>query len=180
MKIESINIDILNINFVYKFLLNRFINERLESHLCCNGNLRSTYNINRNLHKEKIFQKLVEKINLSSKNFFKDDLLITCMWANVGEYGSNLSRHKHIEEYTSEDFKNYGITGVFYLKKPKNSGNFIADQSIIEVKENQILFFSPHLFHETQINQSDQKRVSVSFNGYLIPKNIHNARLNLT
>ena len=161
--------DKVRINPFYRFLIKRYIYSKLDSHGLCSGDIRSTYHQDHNLQLRKTFQPLVKKINKTSKNFFDANLIITAMWSNVGDYNSKVIRHNHIDNDISTDlFKQRGISGVFYLKKPKNSGNFITDGGIIEVSEGDVLFFSPHLFHQTEKNKSRRKRIAISFNGYLL------------
>lgn len=161
--------DKIRINPFYKFMMKRYIYSKLDLHGLASGDIKSTYHQDYNLQLRKTFQPLVKKITKSSKKFFSADLIITAMWANVGGYNSKIVRHNHIDGDISTDlFKQRGICGAFYLKKPKNSGNFITDNGITEVSEGEILFFSPHLFHETEKNKSRQKRIVISFNGYLL------------
>ena len=41
------------------------------------------------------------------------------MWANVGDYNSKILRHNHIDHFATDLFKQRGVSGSFYLKKPK-------------------------------------------------------------
>lgn len=160
--------DKIHINLIQKFLMKRFIFSNLKEHAYCVGNIKSTYHTNHFLHEQKTFHSLVKKIIQSSKKFFDNELIIVCMWANVGCYKSKTLRHNHIDHFATDLFKQRGISGSFYLSKSRNSGNFIADDKIIEVEQGDILFFSPHLFHSTEINESNKKRIVISFNGYLM------------
>lgn len=139
--------DKIYINPFLRFMMERFVLSNLNDHIYCIGDIKSTYYINNNLQEEKIFQSLIKKIKQSSKKFFDKELIIVCMWANVGGYNSKISKHNHIEHFSTDLFKQKGISGSFYLNKPKNSGNFVANNKIINVNQGDILFFSPHLFH---------------------------------
>jgi hypothetical protein len=160
--------DNIQINPFYRFILKKYIYSKLDLHAYCSGDIKSTYHVDCNLQERKVFQPLIKNITKSSKKFFDNELIIACMWANVGDYNSKILRHNHIDHFATDLFKQRGVSGSFYLKKPKNSGNFIIDDKIINIDQGDILFFSPHLFHETQRNQSHQKRMVISFNGYLM------------
>ena len=101
-------------------MMKRYIYSKLDSHGLCSGDIRSTYHQDHNLQLRKTFQPLVKKITKASKKFFDANLIITGMWSNVGDYNSKVIRHNHIDNDISTDlFRQRGISGVFYLKKPK-------------------------------------------------------------
>ena len=102
------------------------------------------------------------------------------MWVNRNPKGARNSRHTHIT-YT----KNLLLSGVYYVKVPKDSGrirfydprnisimntpdnvyyndsntyNFIAPQ------EDMILFFPSWFEHDVEENKSNDERISIGFN----------------
>lgn len=77
------------------------------------------------------------------------------MWANINYPGSKVSPHSHVGAKNS---------GVFYLQKPKNSGEFILDGKTIPIKQNELILFDSNIIHETEINNSKEKRVVIGFN----------------
>lgn len=170
---NQIVIDKLDLNWFQKYKIKKKIFNNLEKHLYCIGNIQSTYHNDAFLHQHSEFKCLQEKINLSTNKIFKKNFEISSMWANVGTFGSKIDPHNHIEDKYSNyracaDFQTFGVCGAFYLKKPKLSGNFIANGNVIDIQEKDIIFFSPHVVHSTETNKSHQKRIVISFNGYLV------------
>jgi hypothetical protein len=170
---NKVFIDKINLNLVEKYFLEKIILQNLKNHMYCVGNIKSTYHVDAFLHRKKNFFNLTKKINSTAKKIFNKNIHIACMWANVGEYGSKVQNHNHLEDDYSaykgdQYFKSFGICGSFYLRKPKLSGDFVADGKIIRIQENEILFFSPHLVHCTEKNKSNKKRIVISFNGYFV------------
>ena len=168
----QIVIDQLKLNWFRKKILKRIIYKNLDNHMYCVGDIKSTYHTNAFLHKLPELSFFVNKINYSSNKIFKKNIRILSMWANVGSYDSKVIPHDHIVDkftkHRADDFfVNHGICGAFYLSKPKNSGNFIAKNDIVDINENDLVYFSPHMFHSTEINKSHQDRIVISFNGTL-------------
>lgn len=163
----------LKLNWIQKLMIKRKIYKNLKEHLYCVGNIKSTYHADAYLQEHTEFKCIEDKINSVSNKIFKRNFRILSMWTNVGSYGSKINPHNHVRDDFSNFeadnyFKTFGICGAFYLKKPKLSGNFIADGNVVNTNESDLIFFSPHMMHWTEINQSHQDRIVVSFNGYLI------------
>ncbi len=99
-------------------------------------------------------------------------------WVNINKKGHKNSRHSH---FTSNLF----MSGVYYAKVPENSGrirfydprghiirdakdtvHFFGDHvyQYIVPQEGMLLFFPTWLEHDVEENESDEDRVSVSFN----------------
>ena len=99
-------------------------------------------------------------------------------WVNINKKGHKNNRHFH---YTS----NLYMSGVYYAKVPENSGrirfydprghiirdakdtvHFFGDHvyQYIVPQEGMLLFFPTWLEHDVEENESDEDRVSVSFN----------------
>ena len=122
----------------------------------------STYQNHGQLHLQlpkKIINNLVKKIySLVDKHYS-----ITDMWSNLHPNNSFTARHHH----STPQYPNL-ISGVYYLKKPKDSGNLVFDDyGVVKVKENDIILFnqSENLgWHWTERNLSKQQRVIISFN----------------
>ena len=97
---------------------------------------------------------------------------------NINKNGHKNSRHSH---FTSNLF----MSGVYYVKVPENSGrirfydprghiirdakdtvHFFGDHvyQYIVPQEGMLLFFPTWLEHDVEENESDEDRVSVSFN----------------
>ena len=90
-------------------------------------------------------------------------------WFNIAKPGESTGWHDHK--------KGSILSGVYYLKVPQNSGNicFRIKQDKkwyfyeIESKENMLLLFDSKLEHSVKKNLSNQKRVSIAFNLYILP-----------
>ena len=99
-------------------------------------------------------------------------------WVNINKIGHKNNRHFH---YST----NLYISGVYYAKVPENSGRirfydprgpFVRDAQdtihffgkhqyhYIVPQEGMILFFPTWLEHDVEENESDEDRISVSFN----------------
>ena len=108
-------------------------------------------------------------------------------WFNINKKGSYNTKHVH----ANSDF-----SGVFWLKTPNNCGNIVFESphnfsSYMEMQsytekfkhdsgftynhsfkptEGKILIFPSSLQHSVEINESDEARISVSFNIKLLTK----------
>ena len=82
-------------------------------------------------------------------------------WINIMQQGHTTSLHSH------EDADEL-LSGVYYVKVPENSGQFIyhldGEKHSLYPEEGSFLFFSPSLLHEVTEHQSEQTRISVAFN----------------
>ena len=123
---------------------------------------KSSYEVFRKLHKQlppSIINNLTTYINKIVKNKYK----LTDMWTNIHHPQSYTARHNHFADQYP-----LGISGGYYLKKPKNSGNIVFDEEgVVDVHENDLLIF--HQFknrgdHWTERNNSNEDRIIISFN----------------
>lgn len=118
------------------------------------------------------------KLDLSKFN-----LTLNQMWANVNGANSYNRSHQHPDSF---------ISGVYYLKVPKNSGNLVFEDprnpwcilqgsytemnsfSSTEVQYEPspglMILFPSYLPHRVEINNSKEDRISISFNVSLIKK----------
>jgi uncharacterized protein (TIGR02466 family) len=133
--------------------------------------------------KEKILQSLIKNIEYYA-NIFCNDILkvnkkitLTSMWLNINYYKDyNIS---HVHSFSM-------LSGVFYIKTLKNSGNLIfkrnhaleycikdkpveynsynATTFTIPSKENNLYIFPSWYEHYVEPNLSKEERVSISFN----------------
>lgn len=129
------------------------------------------------------FKDLCEAIIKFTVEIFKEEKIknkfyIGNMWANVNSKGGFNEIHTHGNAF---------LSGVYYLKVPKNSGNFRfidpRPQSNLMVPERevntdmdywnriefsgergQILMFPAYVPHQVLLNNSEDIRVSISFN----------------
>tara|TARA_Y100000114_G_C11706298_1_gene301135 strand:+ start:413 stop:1003 length:591 start_codon:yes stop_codon:yes gene_type:complete len=137
------------------------------------------------LYKNSDFQPIVGDILLKAKECFnhldvKDNFVpeLTGLWGMINPPGSRNCIHTHPYNF---------LSGVYYLKVPKDSGNliFLEPRPQMEVlspprkenlsiqlshsvqwepKENCLIFFPSSLQHEVRINNSKEDRVILSFN----------------
>lgn len=112
---------------------------------------------------------------------FKVNFTLNNMWININERGNYNALHNHPHSH---------ISGVFWVKTPDNCGDIAFEnphhfdryieirnlnQEIAEetknyfgytffAKEGSILLFPSDIRHEVQQNNSDEERISISFN----------------
>jgi len=97
-------------------------------------------------------------------------------WLNINKTHSYNVMHSHGRA---------DLIGTYYLCLPENSGNFVVTrndgsqycnlyasrQDLLELtihpKEGRLYLLPGHLWHYVEANQSDQDRISISFNVYL-------------
>tara|TARA_R110002126_G_scaffold152606_1_gene299708 strand:+ start:1024 stop:1599 length:576 start_codon:yes stop_codon:yes gene_type:complete len=130
-------------------------------------------------------KKLISKhVNTYAKEFkLKKELKINNLWININGYKDSNMVHFHPMSI---------ISGVFYVKVPKNSGNLnfhnptedlmsgIIDNNISEYnkhnsstwsftpQENLLFLFPSYYKHSVAPNMSKEKRISISFNSDII------------
>ena len=95
------------------------------------------------------------------KNFIRrqiPDQTFISLWYNVNGYGCYNKLHLHNMEE--------GYSGVFYIDVPdKDMGNlYFEDGTEYEPIPNRLILFPTDLKHGVKPNQSNQKRISMSFN----------------
>lgn len=100
-------------------------------------------------------------------------------WVNINNKGDYNKRHSHADGINL-------LSGVYYVKVPENSGDIIfhdprpsaihymagmryygqgkMQSCKIPVKENRLLYFPSWLEHEVEPNNTDEDRISISFN----------------
>jgi uncharacterized protein (TIGR02466 family) len=139
-----------------------------------------------NLHIKKLVETTLEKTNsLKDELGFKKEkkVILNNMWVNVNEKNNfNLSHYHPISFFSA----------VYYVKFPKNSGKivfenvnplhawFINNNSVehfnhftsndwkLTPKEGDLVIFPSWLKHYVEVNESDETRISISFNTHLI------------
>ena len=123
---------------------------------------KSSFEVLGKLHQQlpsDIIGGLVTRITRELENKYK----FIDMWTNIHHSRAYTARHNH---FTSE----YPvlISGAYYLKKPKNSGNIVFDEEgVVETQEDDLLIFHQFKdrgYHWTQPNNSNEDRIVISFN----------------
>ena len=135
-------------------------------------------------HDEPTLSNLIKIITFESNNFYKNflclkkDIKLDNIWLNINYFKDYNKIHVH-------PFSE--ISGVFYVKTPKNCGNlmfhrdtnidhFLSNDLIsklnqynssgyfIPPEENFLYLFPSWLKHSTEPNLSKEERISISFN----------------
>tara|TARA_X000001388_G_scaffold31316_1_gene22198 strand:+ start:4271 stop:4852 length:582 start_codon:yes stop_codon:yes gene_type:complete len=118
-------------------------------------------------------------IKVFNEEFLESEPLLGNMWANINQKGGYNKPHVH---------PNSLFSGVYYVKTPPNCGRLICQDPRpgiqttmptrksgelprnlwrdihLEPVENRIIIFPAWLWHQVEPNQSDNLRISVSFN----------------
>ena len=136
------------------------------------------------MHKLSEYQKLVRMLYASQKTIYdqehlKSEPVLGNMWANINPPGGTNRAHQHPNSLWS---------GVYYIKAPKNCGNLKIDdprsvasmsrpkqkkgqlpdrllrETHYEPKAGRLIMFPAWLMHCVDSNESNDIRISVSFN----------------
>ena len=136
------------------------------------------------MHEKPVFKPLVDELFKMMNEVFEEEWLdsgVTMgnMWANINPPGGYNRPHIH---------PNSHFSGVYYIKAPKNSGNIVFNEPKpgahmvmprrkpgkppshlwkevhVDPLEGRIIMFPSWLWHGVEPNESDDIRISVSFN----------------
>jgi len=125
-----------------------------------------------NLYQDPIFQEFNQAIVSIAKNVLQEytqrEPYIQSMWANINVKGDYNAHHTHEGE----------LSGVYYCQVPKNPGRLVLVNPVVRsyisvVKNNNfhinperlaLIMFPSWLEHYVESNQSDDSRISISFN----------------
>ena len=145
---------------------------------------RNGWHSETNMHKIPVFKPLVDELFTMVQDIWKEEWLdrepiLGNMWANINPPGGYNASHIH---------PNSLFSGVYYVKALKNSGNLCCDEPragaqlnmpirkegqlpkelwrevYLEPAEGRIIIFPYYLWHCVEPNQSNDIRISVSFN----------------
>ena len=118
-------------------------------------------------------------------NYWKAQFpLLKAIWANIHKKNGITLTHSHESDQVH-------IAGVYYLKKPENSGHLIVSNPLstlngylmkdfigwpdlvpntkIKSNEGGVVLFPSWLEHSTEPNKSDKDRICISFNIQILP-----------
>jgi len=123
------------------------------------------YQSKNDIHIKKPFFPLVKLLNSHIFNFTSDpNITIKEMWFNISSFTNFNAPHTHHHNKNN-------LSGVLYLKVPKNSGRIIFldplsinDPSYLTPKEKDIILFPSILPHYVEPNLSQEDRISIAFN----------------
>ena len=147
------------------------------------GRPQSAWQSAGNLHRLEAFQPLTDCMMAASKgvlDFLKcryEGFAITNCWTNINPKGESHRIHSHPNNY---------LSGVYYVRAPEKSGDIVfhdprpqsivllpqvaertpfnASKHSITPKEGTLLVFHSWFQHLVEANQSDEERISISFN----------------
>ena len=122
------------------------------------------------LHADKNFWPLVKNIQDKYYPIIDNPAhVLTGLWINISKYTNWNSPHNHVYFQDSYPYEKY--SGVFYLKVPSDSGtiNFQNPLNLnhwleIAPEEKMMIIFPSALQHYVKPNQSQEDRISISFN----------------
>ena len=136
------------------------------------------------MHKMPVFEPLVKELFVMMNDIWKEERIdrepvLGNMWANINPPGGYNAPHVH---------PNSLFSGVYYIKSLKNSGRlscidprpgvqlnmptrkkgelpkYLWREVNLEPEEGRIIIFPYYLLHSVQPNESNDIRISVSFN----------------
>ena len=121
-----------------------------------------------NLHQIPVFRELVGMLEKIGTDCLEKSVSVTEMWVNINYKNSFNYAHTH----------GGALSGVFYLQVPPDSGRLILcnpavrsdghvirnDNYPITPEKLACIIFPSWLEHYVEPNQSEQKRISISFN----------------
>ncbi len=137
-----------------------------------------------NMHTKPEYKPLVDELFRMVYQVFNEEFLdgepkLGNMWANINPPGGYNKPHIH---------PNSLFSGVYYIKAPENSGNLVCNdprpgiqtcmpnrkkgqpprhlwrEVNLQPQENRAIMFNSWLWHNVEANQSNEDRISVSFN----------------
>jgi len=163
------------VNINYKLNNKNKIKKQLDLILFENHNLidfdkgNSTFNFKIPIHiTYPIFQPIVDTfLGMAGEDYYVIDF-----WANKYKNKGYVKSHNHYPSgpdiFFNEKAEQIKLkTGVYYFNKPKNSGNLIIEDRIIDVKEDDFIMFNSILNHSSEPNESNLERIIFSINmGY--------------
>lgn len=144
---------------------------------------KSTHSINKNLQNEPLFFPLVEQIYQHLLHYWNSAGFspgcrpkIVSMWANIHNKGDYTLEHSH---------STHTLAGCYYLKFGRDAGNIIFVnpneytqhyypyseagkindmRHTMYITEDNLILFPAHIKHYTEVNNSDEVRISINFN----------------
>tara|TARA_R110000803_G_scaffold102498_1_gene170586 strand:- start:39 stop:629 length:591 start_codon:yes stop_codon:yes gene_type:complete len=161
----------------------QYINQNYDHfHKPWNCNTKSSYNIDlKNSFKNNLLEKIIYKIFSDYCNYWEfetiPNLSIEGYWVNIAKKDQFQETHAHI------DFEKRNVfSGVIYINIPEDSGNLILENPlnlesyltpnstkfskdvIVTPQEKLFIIFPSWLKHLVGVNNSNQNRISISFN----------------
>lgn len=167
---------------ILDFLLTLFDSVKDSNHALEAGG-KSTHSVNRNLQNEELFLPLVKEIYKHLLHYWNNAGFspgcrpkIASMWANIHNKGDYTLEHSH---------STHVLAGCYYLKYDSDAGNIVFVnpneyaqhyypyseagkindmRHTLYVGEEDLILFPAHIKHYTEVNNSDEVRISINFN----------------
>tara|TARA_R110002051_G_scaffold287825_1_gene350601 strand:- start:2304 stop:2831 length:528 start_codon:yes stop_codon:yes gene_type:complete len=125
----------------------------------------STYNVP-HLEQTKVFQPIIDTfLKLAGSDYKLLDI-----WCNVYKKGGYVKLHQHHDPVGPlKDIPQK--SGVYYFKKPEDSGNLLLEGFSLQTKEDDFVIFNSKTMHGSEKNISNADRIIFSINlGYKVGK----------
>lgn len=167
---------------ILDFLLTLFDSVKDSNHALEAGG-KSTHSVNRDLQNEELFLPLVKEIYKHLLHYWNSAGFspgcrprIASMWANIHNKGDYTLEHSH---------STHVLAGCYYLKYDSDAGNIVFVnpneyaqhyypyseagkindmRHTLYVGEEDLILFPAHIKHYTEVNNSDEVRISINFN----------------
>ena len=134
---------------------------------------------NQNLKNIKSF--IEHKINFFVQSIIKPkhnfNCYITESWLNFNKKGDSHQKHSHANSFLSGVFyvNVAGQDSITFLSPTKNlltvekfeENELNSDYARIKIKQGDLIIFYSHLDHKVDINQTNETRISLSFNTFI-------------
>ena len=111
-----------------------------------------------------VVQKIIAEIAEAFKGVTQLDLILMDCWSHIHEKGMSTNQHSHYP---------HDVSAVYYVKVPEGSGHIVFHPTSnpyhpsripFKPEEKTFFIFPSFLDHSVTRNQSDEKRISLSFN----------------
>ncbi len=108
-------------------------------------------------------RKYLNNIINNFKKLAGKDYYLLDFWSNIYKKNGYVKKHNHYDP--NGNLKNIKqLSGVYYFKKPVDSGELIIEDKNIPVKENDFILFDSKYNHYTQPNKSEKDKIIFSIN----------------
>jgi uncharacterized protein (TIGR02466 family) len=178
----EIKLDQIDKSIIKDYLVDIFDSVRDSNHALEAGG-KSTHSVNRNLHNDKELQPLVKQIYQHLLHYWNGAGFspgckpkIVSMWANIHNNGDYTLEHSH---------STHVLAGCYYLEFDRDAGNIVFVnpneyaqhyypyseagkindmRHTMYVEQDNLILFPAHVKHYTEVNNSDNARISINFN----------------
>jgi len=124
-------------------------------------------------------RKIVDQMSMAYRNKFNKSLILNDelinFWAQVHYKNESTQSHNHLNRDCPKDSPD--LSGVYYVKVPKNSGDLILryqkhtldlSSFVFKPEEKNFIIFESGLYHQVTPNLNEEPRIIISFNFKII------------